>query len=55
MRAVVLLLLVLPPLAASAQVYRWVDKAGTVHYSNETPPQGVKAATLPIDARPGDA
>jgi hypothetical protein len=52
-RAVVLLLLVLPPLAASAQVYRWVDKAGTVHYSNETPPQGVKAATLPIDARPG--
>ncbi len=41
------------PIVASAQVYRWVDKAGTVHYSSEKPPEGVKATTLPIDTRPG--
>lgn len=52
MRAWVVVVLLAPTLA-SAQVYRWVDKAGTVHYSNETPPEGVKASTLPIDTRPG--
>ena len=52
MRAFVVVVLLAPTLAW-AQVYRWVDKAGTVHYSNETPPEGVKAATLPIDTRPG--
>jgi hypothetical protein len=31
--------------AASAQLYRWVDKAGNVHYS-DTPPPGVKATAL---------
>ncbi len=41
------------PIVASAQVYRWVDAAGTVHYSNEKPPQGVRTTTLPIDTRPG--
>lgn len=39
--------------AASAQVYRWTDKAGTVHYSSEKPPEGVKATKLDIDVRPG--
>ena len=39
--------------AASAQVYRWTDAAGTVHYSNERPSSGVKATTVDIDARPG--
>ena len=53
MSALAVLLLVVP-LAAWAQVYRWVDK-GTVHYSNEPPPKGVKATTLDIDARPGGA
>lgn len=52
MRALLALLL-LAPLAASAQVYRWVDKAGTVHYSSEAPPQGVQATTLDIDTRVG--
>jgi hypothetical protein len=47
------LALLFVPAIASAQVYRWVDKSGTVHYSNQTPPEGVKAATLPIDAPPG--
>ncbi len=53
MRGIAVLLLFVP-LAASAQVYRWVER-GTVHYSNEVPPKGVKATTLAIDARPGSA
>lgn len=39
--------------AAEAQVYRWVDQKGTVHYSNEAPPAGVKATTVDFDAKPG--
>jgi len=38
--------------AAAADVYRWVDEKGTVHYSNETPPNGVKATKVDIDAEP---
>jgi Domain of unknown function (DUF4124) len=38
---------------ASAQVYRWVDAKGTVHYSNEVPPAGVRATKVDIDAQPG--
>jgi hypothetical protein len=38
---------------AQAQVYRWVDEKGTVHYSNAAPPAGVKAVTVDIDAKPG--
>lgn len=41
------------PLLAAAQVYRWKDDAGTVHYSNEPPPKGVRASKLDIDAKPG--
>ena len=52
MRAFAIVLLWLP-VVASAEVYRWVDETGTVHYSNEAPPKGVKATKLPIDARPG--
>ena len=47
------LILICVAMPAMAQVYRWVDKGGTVHYSNEAPPAGVKATELPIDARPG--
>src|SRR5437660_1720308 len=47
------LLLALVAASASAQVYRWVDKSGTVNYSNEPPPAGAKASELPIDAKPG--
>jgi hypothetical protein len=39
--------------SASAQVYRWVDANGRVHYSNDTPPPGANAKKLDIDARPG--
>lgn len=52
MRWLVAFLLVLP-CAAGAQVYRWKDSAGTVHYSSEPPPKGVKATKLDIDAKPG--
>ena len=38
--------------ASAADVYRWVDEKGTVHYSNETPPKGVKATKVDIDAEP---
>ncbi|HYI85868.1 MAG TPA: DUF4124 domain-containing protein, partial [Burkholderiales bacterium] len=34
------ILLVATPVMA--QVYRWVDEKGTVHYSNATPPAAVK-------------
>src|SRR3954469_19026920 len=47
------LALVFVSASAAAQVYRWVDKSGTVNYSNEPPPAGAKASELPIDARPG--
>ena len=36
-----------------AQVYRWVDKGGTVHYSNGTPPPGVKSSVVDIEAKSG--
>lgn len=54
MRTLVLLLLLLAA-PAHAQVYRWIDARGTVHYSNTPPPPEVKATTLHIDARPGPA
>lgn len=38
---VALALLLLAPLA-SAQVYKWVDGKGTVHFSQTPPPPGVK-------------
>ena len=41
--------------AAHAQVHRWVDARGTVHYSDSPPPSGVQSTTLDIDAKPGPA
>ncbi len=38
---------------AAAQVYRWVDAKGTVHYSDTAPPQGVKATVVDIEAKSG--
>jgi hypothetical protein len=52
MRFAIPLVLVLVSLGASADVYRWVDEKGTVHYSNETPPSGVKATKVELDAEP---
>jgi len=53
MRFLLGLLLLVATCAANAQVYRWVDAKGTIHYSNAEPPAGVKADKLDIDARPG--
>jgi hypothetical protein len=39
--------------SVSAQVYRWVDEKGKVHYSNNTPPAGVRATIVDPDARSG--
>jgi hypothetical protein len=36
--------------AASAQLYRWVDGDGRVHYSSAPPPAGVKSRTLTAPA-----
>jgi Domain of unknown function (DUF4124) len=53
MRALLIIVGLLLSFGASAQIYRWVDASGRVHYSNDTPPPGAKASTLSIDARPG--
>src|ERR1044071_4012205 len=55
MRILLGLLIALSSAAATAQVYRWVDAKGTVHYSNEKPPADVKAKELNIDAKAGPA
>jgi hypothetical protein len=55
MRAAAFALLLLSSSFVEAQVYRWVDQKGTVHYSNEKPPAGVKATVVNIDARTGPA
>jgi hypothetical protein len=48
-----LLALLLAATPVMAQVYRWVDEKGTVHYSNSTPPAGVKATVVDPDGKPG--
>jgi hypothetical protein len=50
-----LLLLVLAALAtpAQAEIYRWVDEHGAVHYSNALPVEGVKATAVGPVARGG--
>ena len=45
-------LILFAALPAAAEVYRWVDEKGTVHYSNEAPPKGVKATKVDIEAEP---
>jgi hypothetical protein len=55
MRAALLVLMLCMASGAAAQVYRWVDDKGRVHYSNEPPPPGVKAITVNINAGPGPA
>jgi FKBP-type peptidyl-prolyl cis-trans isomerase len=46
------LLLAMPPLAASAEIVKWVDDKGQVHYSDQAPPQAKKAKTLNLPAAP---
>lgn len=53
MRAIACLFLLVAASAAQAQVYRWIDAKGTVHYSNGSPPTGVKHTVIDIDAKAG--
>ncbi len=46
--ALLVLLTVIVPAAAWAQVYRWTDSAGTVHYADAPPPQGVKYSKVHV-------
>lgn len=39
---IVVALLLVAPLAAAQQIYKWTDASGTVHYSQSAPPQGTK-------------
>ena len=50
MRLLVLGSMLLYTAVASAQLYRWVDRDGRVHYSNTPPPAGVKSRTLAAPA-----
>ena len=38
----------------AAQVYRWVDKDGKVHYSDKAPRDGTQAKDLAIESKPTD-
>lgn len=53
MRTSAVLLLLIFATPVSAQVYRWVDEKGTVHYSNAKPPTGVKATVVDPNAKAG--
>ena len=53
MRLILLLAFLGAGLSAQAQVYRWVDEKGAVHYSNSTPPAGAKAKVIEVDTKPG--
>jgi hypothetical protein len=52
-RSLVLALCATLALSAVAQVYKWTDKDGKVHYSSEAPPSGeAEAKTLKLDPGP---
>jgi hypothetical protein len=53
MRFLLLLLLTLSA-PVHAEVYRWIDARGVVHYSNTAPPQSAKADKLDLDTHPGN-
>src|SRR5688572_15007621 len=38
------------PAAATSGMYRWIDGAGSVHYSNTAPPESARDVTLIDDA-----
>jgi len=53
MRTLIFLVLLCVAVSASAQIYRWTDAQGRVHFSNVTPPQGVKATVVDPYAKEG--
>ena len=53
MRLALIVLTLVFAAPAAAQVFRWIDDKGTVHYSDAAPPKGTQAKAVDIDARPG--
>lgn len=51
MRLLAILVLIATAAPAAAQIYRWTDAQGRVHFSNTTPPPGVKATVVDPDAK----
>ena len=54
-RTYILLALLLVTPLASAQVYKWTDAKGVVHYSDVPPPQGVKYKNMHMSLAGGAA
>jgi Domain of unknown function (DUF4124) len=56
MRIVILAVMLAFAAGASAQMYRWVDKDGRVHYTSQPPPAGTQSRTLetppPVSSSP---
>lgn len=50
-RLLVVLALVAAAAPAAAQIYRWTDAQGRVHFSNTTPPPGVQATVVDPNAK----
>lgn len=53
MRVLLLFAFMLASAQAAAQIYRWVDSKGTIHYSNSAPPAGIKSTVVDPDAKEG--
>ena len=52
-RLLIFLFLFATTVPAGAQIYRWVDANGQVHFSNTAPPPGVKATVVDANAKEG--
>lgn len=54
LRVLIMLFILAIPFAAAAEVYKWVDENGVVHYS-ETPPPDRTTETVEVPEAPGTA
>ncbi len=52
LQAVLTLVLVLASTVATAEVYRWIDAHGNVHYGDRPPATGVDAHSVPLRPAP---
>ena len=52
MRIIFLLVLLVLSTTAQAQMYKWVDSSGKVHYTDQAPPANVKQKKLDITTSP---
>jgi hypothetical protein len=48
-----IILACLLPMTAQAEVYRWTDEEGRVHYSDAVPPEPARSSLVGADARGG--